>query len=210
MKRWIIAFSIFAIGYLSFPTSARAILGISLGAEAGMANYSGDILPASGDLGTATQYGVVLGFGALPVFDLQVRARYTSKMFDYTYTVGGVPYSTRFEYQDASAIALLTADVFAPPLSPLGFYVGGGMGLHVMNTDVALGVLNGSISPDQADNPLSLLDRVSRMSALAVAGLRISPPIFPLAIFGEASYESVFGAPTQHITRVGGGLLLRF
>ncbi len=207
MRRLICILVITAIAY---PVSAHALLGLSLGAEVGMANYSGDILPASGDLGTATQYGFVLGLGTLPMLDLQVRARYTSKMFDYTYTVAGVPYSTRFEYQDASAVALLTADVFSPPLSPFGLYVGGGMGLHVMNTDVALGVVNGTISPQQADNPFSLLDKTSRMSALAVAGLRISPPIFPLAIFGEASFETVFGDPSQHITRIGGGLLLKF
>lgn len=207
MKRLVSLVALVTVGYAG---SAHAVLGLGLGAEVGSASYSGDVFPASGDIGTGTRYGIVLELGALPVVNLQIRARYFARDFRYTYSAAGVPVTTAFTYQDASALALLKADVFAPPLSPVALYVGAGVGLHVMNTDIASQVISGNISVTPSSNPFSLLDKVSRTSGLGLIGLRLSAPVIPLAIFGEVSYEAIFGASRLNITGVSGGMMLTF
>jgi hypothetical protein len=195
---------------MSYPCGADALVGVSLGAKVGLAEYGGDVLPSSGDVGGGTGWGLVLGFGALPVVDLEVRASYFSKDFNYTYDAGGVPVSTSFRFEDAGAIALLKANLFSPPGAPFGFYVGAGAGLHWLNTELAVALAQGTTPPSDVGSLGPFLQTTAKPSGIGVAGVRVSPPMFPLSIFGEASYERIFATEALNVTQFAVGLMLRF
>ena len=195
---------------ISYPVGASALVGVSIGGKIGYADYSGDIFPASGDLGAGTGYGVILGFGAVPVVDFQIRASYFVKDFDYSYNVGGTAYGSSFEYRDVGLTAVLTKSVFAPPGSPFAVYIGGGIGYHVINTEVALAAASGSISPSDADDPFTLLNNTGKASGEGMIGLKLGAPAFPLSAFGEFSYGLIFASERLTVTQFSAGVLLGF
>ncbi len=195
---------------LSYPVGASALVGISFGGKVGYTTYNGEILPGSGDLGTGPGYALILGFGAVPVVDFQIRASYFAKDFDYAFDVGGVPVETSFEYRDVAMTAVLTKSVFAPPGSPFNVYVGGGIGYHVINTEIALAAAGGSLSTDDADNPFTLMQNTGKASAEGIAGLKVGAPAFPLSAFGEFSYGFIFASERLSVTQFSAGILLSF
>jgi len=207
MKRLALVICILAITY---PISADALVGISMGAKVGVAQYNGEVLPGSGDVGGGTQWGFLVGFGALPVVDLEFRANYFSKEFNYTYDALGTPIATSFKFEDASAIALLKANVFSPPGAPFGFYVGAGAGFHWLNTELAVALAQGVAPPSSVNNLVPFLETTAKPSGIGLVGLRVSAPAFPLAVFGEASYERIFATEKVNVTQVSMGLVLQF
>jgi hypothetical protein len=195
---------------ITYPAGASALVGVSFGGKVGYADYGGDIFPGSGDLGAGTGYALIAGFGAVPIVDFQIRASYFTKDFDYTYDVGGVPFEAAFEYRDVALTALLTKSVFSPPGSPFDVYVGGGLGYHVINTEVAMAIAGGSFSAEDADNPFKLLENTGKASGEAVAGVKIGAPVFPLSAFGEFSYGVIFASDRLTLTQFSAGVLLSF
>ena len=107
-------------------------------------------------------------------------------------------------------MAVLKKNIFAPPASPFAFYIGAGVGVHYLNTEVAQLYLQGSALPTQSDTPLSMLGTVAKASGAGLFGVTIAPPAFPLAIFGEASYEVIFASERLNLSQYSAGLLLRF
>jgi len=190
---------------MTWATTADAVTGLSIGGHIGVSDVSGDVLPGSGDLGSATTYGVVLGIGTVPMLDLQIRGGYFAKDFEYTYTVGTVTATTGFRYEDASVTALLRKNVFTFPASPLSLYLGAGAGMHWMNTEVAQAIAAGA-----STSPEELVGSTAKPSAMGVIGINVSPPVFPLALFGEWSYEAIFASERLNASRFGAGLMLRF
>jgi hypothetical protein len=195
---------------IAYPAGASAIVGISLGGQVGYSDYSGDIFPGSGDLGVGTSYGLILGFGAVPVVDFQIRAGYFTKDFDYSYEYGGISYETSFEYRDVSMTALLTKSVFAPPASPFKVYLGGGIGYHVINTEVALAASEGAIPAGDVDDPFILMKNTGKASGEGLIGVKIGAPAFPLSAFGEYSYGVIFASERLSRSQFSAGLMLSF
>ena len=195
---------------ISYPISAHALLGISMGGRVGISQYSGDVLPSSGDVGGGTQWGVMFGFGLVPVVDLEFRANYFAKDFNYTYDAFGVPVDASFKFEDASALVLLRKDIFSPPGAPFGIYVGAGGGAHWLNTELAVAVAQGVTPPSDVSTLGPFLQTTAKFSGIGVAGLRLSAPGFPLAVFGEVSYETIFATERLSITQFSAGLMLRF
>ena len=144
MKNIIVLIAVLSIGYAG---NASALVGIGFGGELSSVNYSGDILPGSGDLGGGTAYGAMLYIGALPVIDLELHVNYFTEDFTYTYDVLSVPVTTSFTFQDVSATVLAKKNLISLPLSPLQVYVGGGLGWHLMNTEVATAIATTSWPP---------------------------------------------------------------
>ncbi|MDH3217338.1 MAG: outer membrane beta-barrel protein [Candidatus Krumholzibacteria bacterium] len=190
------------------PVTSRAIIGVSIGGKVGYANYKGDILPSSGDVGDAVTYGAVLEIGTLPVVDVELHANYFAKDFLYAYDVAGVPVSGEFEFRDISLHALVKKNLIALPASPISLYVGGGIGWHLINTEVAKGAA--SVNPSQADNPFSLFSNNAKVGADGMVGVKIAPPVFPLAIYGEGRFGRIFTDEPINTTTIGAGLMLRF
>jgi len=195
---------------ISYPIAADALVGVSVGARAGISRYRGEVLPASDNVGGGTQWGFVFGFGALPAVDLEVRASYFSKDFNYTYDAMGTPVPASFRFEDYSGIALLKINVFSPPMSPFGFYVGAGAGLHWLNTELARELASGTTPPTSVNELTPFLEDTARPSGMGVLGLRVSAPGFPLAAFGEASYEMIFATERIDVTQFSVGLMLHF
>lgn len=204
MRRLFIIIAIIAIAY---PASAWSIAGIGFGGKLGYATYSGDILPSSGDVGGAVTYGAVLEISTLPVLDFEFHANYFAKDFSYTYDVVGVPVTTDFEFRDISLVAIAKKNVVPLPGSPLSLYVGGGLGWHVMNTEVATGALG---DPSLADDPFSLISNTGKASVIGMLGVKIAPPVFPLALFGEARFGRIFTDEAINTTEMEAGVMLKF
>jgi hypothetical protein len=187
-----------------------AVTSVSIGGKIGLVEYNGDFFPGSGDIGTSTGYAIFLGFGAVPVVDFEIRASYFAKDVDLSYEYGGQTLETSFEYQDVGVTALLTKSVFSPAGTPFAVYVGGGVGYHIINTEIATAVMQGGIALDDINDPFAVTQNTGRMSGEGVAGLRLSAPGFPLAAFGEFSYGVIFTQEHLTTTTIAGGIALEF
>ena len=188
---------------ISYPIGASALTGISIGGKIGKSDYKGDVLPGSGDVGGNTSYALILGFGAAPIIDFELRGSYFKNDITYVMDVAGQPVSADFEFQDIAVTAVLTKGVFAPPGSPFSLYVGAGVGYHFLNTEVVQSVTSG--------NPLNpISESAAKMGAEALVGFKISPPMFPLKVFAEGSYGWIFATERINTLNVGGGLMLNF
>lgn len=203
-------FIISIILLLSCPIGAFALVGLGVGGKVGYANYTGDVLPGSGDLGGAMMFGGVLHFGTLPVLDFEVHGNYAAKDFDYTYSEAGLSVTVPFEFRDMSVIVLAKKNLLNLPASPLNVYVGAGVGWHVLSTEVAKGAAAGTFDLSQADNPIYLLDNAAKMSGHGVLGARVKFPVMPLAIYGETSYGRIFTDEPLSMFQIEGGLLMTF
>ena len=202
MRKLIVVLSVVIVGYAA---SASAVTGVALGGKVGYANYTGDILPASGDVGGSAMFGAVLEIGTFPVLDFELHANYFSKDFTYTFDAGGVPVSGTFEFRDFHVLVLAKKNLISVPMSPLGLYVGGGLGWHLMNTEVAQAA---AINP--ALSGIDLFSNSVKASGHGLLGIKLSPPVFPLAIYGEARFGRIFAADGINTTEIEGGLLLKF
>lgn len=204
MRRIILVLAIMAMCY---PAIASAGAGVGLGGKVGYAKYTGDILPSSGDVGGSVMFGLMLEITTLPIIDLELHANYFAKDFEYTYSVLGVSTTTAFEFRDVHVLAMAKKNLIAVPGSPLGLYVGGGVGWHLINTEVANGFNYDSAG---ADDPATLLTNNAKFSGHGLVGTKISAPVFPLAIFGEARFGRIFATEPISTTEIEAGLMLKF
>jgi hypothetical protein len=195
---------------MAYPAGALALTGLSLGAKVGSADYSGDVLPGAGDVGSDLSYGVIVGIGALPMLDFEIRGDYFTKEFQYNYQVAGVPAQVSFEYRDVSLIALAKKTLLGAPGFPFSFYVGAGPGWHWINTELAQDLAAGAIGPTEGDDPVSLFKNSAKVSGEGVAGLKISLPAFPLMAFTEARYGVIFTSERLTLFEFSGGMMIRF
>ena len=161
-------------------------------------------------MGAATYYGAVLEISTLPILDFEFQANYLTQKFDYTFSVGGVPTTTSMDFNDFSVVVMAKKNLVPVPMSPVSLYIGAGPGWHLLSTEVVRGVAGGTIDPKQADDPVSLFNNTSKMSFQGMAGLKIAPPVFPLALFGEFRYGAIFATETLRLFEIEGGLMIKF
>lgn len=193
-----------------FATAAQALTGISIGGKIGAAKYSGDILPGSGDVGSNPSYAVIVGFGGLPMLDLEIRGGYFKKDFDYEYLVAGVPVSAAFEYRDMSVTVLAKKGLVGASGFPFSIYAGAGLGWHWINTELAQDLAAGTLGPANADDPVNLFQNSAKLSGEGVAGVKVSLPAFPIEAFGEAKYGLIFASERLTLVEFAGGVMIRF
>jgi hypothetical protein len=192
---------------LVLPVSAGAVAGVGIGAKVGFATYKGDVLPTSGDVGKDVYYGVILDIGALPIVDLELHLNYYTTPFNYTYRVGGQQITTAFDFRDISAIGILKKNLIAIPTSPLGLYVGGGFGYHVMSTEIILAT---AVDPLLADDPIGLLENTGKISANGMVGLKLAPMMVPFAVYGEGRFGQIFASEKITTFSIEAGLMVKF
>jgi hypothetical protein len=195
---------------LCYPVCSSALVGVAFGGKVGYANYKGDILPASGDVGNSFFYGAVLQVNTLPLVDLEFHANYFSKDFLYSYDVGGVPVEAAFDFTDFHLLALAKKNLISLPGSPFQMYVGGGVGWHLLNTEVARDVADTPEDPSLADNPIALFDNHAKMSGHGLAGVTLSVPVLPFAIYGEGRYGVIFTDEKLKTLQIEAGLMFSF
>jgi len=184
-----------------------AVAGVGFGGKVGIAKLSGDILPSSGDVGSALYYGAVMEITTFPMLDLELHVNYLQQDFDYTFDIGGVPIQESFTFRDLSGLAMLKKNLIAVPMSPVKLYIGGGMGVHLLNTEVAAVAI---ANPALADDPLTLGKNSLKYSGHALLGMTVGPPMAPIALYGEARYGRIFATERINTSEIEGGLLIRF
>jgi hypothetical protein len=195
---------------MSYPVSLRAFPSPVFGAKVGSSDYRGDVLPGSGDVGRGVHYGVFVGFSGLPILDLEVHADYFAKDFTYTYSLSGTPVSTDFEFRDVSVLILGKKKILGTPGGPLSLYVGGGLGWHLLNTELAKAAASGNFDPLQADNPFSLFSNNAKMAGHGLAGVLLSFPVIPVSFYGEGRYGRIFAGDGINLLEVEAGIRIGF
>ena len=215
MKKTLIILCVVAAGC---PGISMAGAGIGVGAKVGYADYSGDVLPSSGDVGMSTYYGAILEITTLGFIGLEFHANYLKRNFEYTYEYGGVAYTTDFEFQDFFVNVMLKKNLITAPASPVALYVGAGPGWHLLNTEVVLEAVGTDFNPAQdltledamAEGPMVLMKDAVKMSADAMLGLNISLPVLQFAVYGESRYGVVFTEERLRSFQIELGALLSF
>jgi len=183
-----------------FPVASSAITGLSLGVRGGSSQYSGDVLPGSGDIGSGTMLGVHLKASTLPIIDLEIAAEFFQKDFDYALPVAR---QVGLTFRDAALRATVKYGVFSPPLSPISVYVGVGGGLDFLNTAYPDNVTLGDADKEK------LLEDSAKKSYHGLAGVRVSLPAVPFAIFAEGRYSLLKAEENVKNISVYGGLDLK-
>ncbi|MFQ5510517.1 MAG: hypothetical protein ACE5EO_01585 [Candidatus Krumholzibacteriia bacterium] len=196
---------LFCVSIMSYAAPALAFTGVSIGGKVGYANYTGDILPASGDVGSSVLYGAVLEMATFPILDFELHVNYFSKDLTYTFDPGTGPVSGTFEFRDVHVLALAKKNLISAPMSPLGLYVGGGLGWHLINTELAQALVG-----NPALSGVDLFSNSVKASGHGLLGVRVSPPVFPLAVYGEARFGRIFAADGINTTEIEGGVMLKF
>ena len=208
MKKTIAIMSLIA---MVCPVSAFALTGISIGAKVGSATYKGEVLPASDDVGNGLMYGAIIEVSTLPILDFEFHANYFKKDFAYSYDVVGYGLVTQeFEFTDFNILALAKKNLNPIPMSPLGIYIGGGLGWHVLNTAVGQSLLSGQITPQQVTDPAFLIENTGKLSAQGLLGLKLKFPVMPLSIYGEGRYGQIFADESVTIFQIEAGAMLSF
>ena len=208
MKRIAILIAFITIAY---PVSASAIAGLAVGAKIGSATYKGEVLPGSDDVGSGIYYGAIVEISTLPVLDFEIHANYFKKDFSYAYDLPGFgPVSQDFEFTDMNVLALAKKNIIPVPMSPIKAYVGGGVGWHVLNTEVGKAIAGGQVLPQQANDPTFLVESTGKPSVQGLLGLKLKFPVFPLAIYGEGQYGSIFADSNITIYSAEVGALFGF
>jgi hypothetical protein len=215
MKKTIVILCVLAVGC---PGLSVAGAGIGIGAKVGYADFSGDILPESGDVGMSTYYGAILEITTLPFIGFEFHANYLTRSFEYTYNYGGVGYTTDFEFQDFFVNVMVKKNLIRVPMSPIALYIGAGPGWHLINTEVVLEAVGTDFNPaddldlDQAamENPIALAKNSVKMSADVMLGLKISLPVLPFAVYGESRYGIVFTEESLRSFQIEAGAMLSF
>jgi len=207
MKR---AIALIGILILAGAAPVAAGVGFAIGGKIGYANYDGDVLPSSGDLGGATYYGLVLELTTIPVIDFEFHANYFTKTITYGYEYMGYSIDGDFEFQDLHMLGMIKKNLIQIPASPVSLYIGAGVGMHFMNTEVFLDLANSGLTSPIVVDPFAIAQDAARMSADGLIGLKLAFPVMPLAVFGETRYGVIFTDQRIRTLQMEVGVLLDF
>jgi hypothetical protein len=172
------------------PAGAEGAI-LSLGARAGIADYSGDVLYRSGDVGQDLVLGAHAQIGLLPNLAVEGAAEYFATTFRYATTFLSTPLSREVDFRDVAFYATVKLSAGALPVLPLHVYIGGGPDVHLLNTDV---VRQQFTAPEEP--PETALSNASRGGFHVVAGLDAAGFLLPLGAFAEARYSRFGSNPT--------------
>ena len=184
-------------------TSSQAITGLGFGIHGGMGNYRGDVFRfdiggetfESGDVGSSIQYGGHVKVGTLPMIDLYLNVDYFSKKEFYTYSFeygdpkNPVKYTRKIDFQDLSISLDGKVNLYSFPLSPVAIYVGGGIGSHLLNTEIAEELP--TKVPEDFEETFDFFKDNGRFDIHGLAGVKVNPPVVPLEFFLEGRFAFI-------------------
>ena len=194
------------------PGSAFALFGF--GAHGGLDMYSVDadsegftLAYTMGDSATATlvreEIGQPIAFGghfyvdALPVIDLELSVDVAVQKYHITYerkTPAGLLDDQKSEdatFGRIGVYATIRRDLFAfPPIAhTVSLYAGGGVGMHLVTPIMCEAFLVDNIkSPEDRLDVDDIIEKATRMGGHALVGVRIKPPMIPIALGVETKY----------------------
>ncbi len=190
------------------PGSAFALFGF--GAHGGLDMYSVD----ADSVGFALDYGVEaslvreeigqpIAFGghfyvdALPVIDLELSVDVAIQEYHITFerkAFAGALGDTTSEdatFGRIGVYATVRKDLFTfPPLvHTVALYAGGGVGMHLVTPIISQAFLVEKIGkPEDKLDVVEMIEKATRMGGHVLLGVRIKPPMIPIALGVEAKY----------------------
>ena len=196
------------------PGSAFALFGF--GAHGGLDMYSVDAgsvgftlayTNTMGDSATATlvreEIGQPVAFGghfyvdALPVIDLEISVDVAVQKYHITYerrTFTDILSDSTSEdatFGRIGVYATIRRDLFTfPPIAnTVALYAGAGAGIHLVTPIMCEAFLVDNIkSPEDQLDVDDIIKKATRMGGHALVGVRIKPPMIPVALGVEAKY----------------------
>jgi len=201
-----------ALVVLSFlfiaPGSALALFGF--GAHGGLDMYSVDADSASFTLEYGAEASLVreeigqpIAFGGhfyvdlLPIIDLEISADVAFQKYHITYerrTPAGILDDEKSEdatFGRIGVYATIRRDLFKfPPIThTVALYAGAGVGLHLITPVMSEAFLVDNIkTPEDKLDVEEMIEKATRMGGHVLAGVRIKPPMVPIALSVEAKY----------------------
>jgi hypothetical protein len=163
---------------------------LSVGGRAGYADYEGDVLYGSGDVGADLVIGAQVQVSIAPRIAIEAAAEYFASSFDYSVSYAGETLSREVDFRDLALYATAKLTLVSLSVVPVHFYAGGGPNLHLLTTDIVRQSFEGAELPAE-DN----LDNASRAGYHVVAGADIGGLLAPLHVFVEARYAKLGSDP---------------
>ena len=203
MKNWREFFLILVVCLFVGAPSSHAITGLGFGIHGGPANYRGDVFRfeigdeifKSGDVGSSVFYGGHFKVGTLPIVDLYLNVDYFSKDGFYTYKFQyGDPknpetYTRKIDFRDLSISVDGKFNIYSLPASPVAVYLGGGIGTHLLNTEIAEELP--TEVPEDFEETFEFFKDNGRVDIHGLLGVKVNPPVVPLEFFLEGRYAFI-------------------
>jgi len=208
MQMWKTVAVLTVVGALFGVSSSEAITGLGFGVHGGMGNYKGNVFKytldfggvtetvESGDVGSSVQFGGHIKVGTLPFIDFYLNVDYFSKddFYVYEYFIPGNSkpvYSQSIDFNDLYVSVDGKFNIYAPPLSPVSVYMGGGIGSHLLNTEIAVNITDETEAPEDFETAVEFFEDNGRFDIHGLAGVKINPPVIPLEFFLEGRFALI-------------------
>jgi len=188
------------------PAPAAAAL-FSVGGRIGIANYSGDVLYKSGDVGDDLVIGAHAQIALLPKIALEGAAEYFATTFEYDASFEGFTFSREVDFRDIALYATAKVSLGLLPVVPLHPYVGVGPDLHILSTEVVRETFD---DPAADEPPEKILEDASRGGFHVVAGLDAGGFLVPIGVFVEGRYSRIGSDPKISTTSALAGFRFGF
>jgi hypothetical protein len=145
----------------------------------------------SGDVGSAVQYGGHLKVGTLPIVDFYLNVDYFSKkeFYEYSFEFGQTKYTRTIDFQDLYISVDGKFNIYSPPLSPAAIYLGGGIGSHLLNTEIAEELP--TEVPEGYEEAFDFFKDNGRFDIHGLLGAKIKPAVIPLEFFLEGRFAYI-------------------
>lgn len=131
----------------------------------------------------------------IPYFDVEVSADVALQKYWATYKVGGLTIESRDDLYFGRIGAYLTVRrdlIKLPPVIPIAaFYLGGGLSYHYVSPLAGPDLIVDAIGSQDIKTAPKIADKVEREGSFGyhgLAGVRVKPPIVPIAFRVEGKY----------------------
>ncbi|UCE18462.1 MAG: hypothetical protein JSV84_16665 [Gemmatimonadota bacterium] len=183
--------------------SSQAITGLGFGIHGGLGNYRGDVFRytifeqtiESGDVGSSIQYGGHVKVGTLPVVDVYLNIDYFSKdeFYVFKYPPGDPTpdYTHTIDFRDLYISLDGKFNIYSLPASPVAFYMGGGIGSHLLNTELSENVSAGTEPPEDFEDTVQFFEDNGRFDIHGLFGVKVNPPVVPFEFFLEGRFALI-------------------
>jgi hypothetical protein len=183
----------------------RGEAGLRFGGRIGYTDFDGQIFDGSRDLGKVDLIGIQVLFPLVPRIELELAGEGARRNLDFR-ELQGTSVDGRARWDDLALYASLRLHLPLVASGLLGWYVGGGAGVHFTQLDIQ--------TAEQVDDALAEsirdLERDrSKPEWNALAGLSLGLGAAPLEIFAEGRYRDITGDHGPQGFGAYGGLNLK-
>lgn len=207
MKKHIVLV-VLSLLFVAAPGSAFALFGIGVHGGSDMYSVDADSVSFTLRYGAGAslereEIGRPIAFGGhfyvdvLPIIDLEISADVAVQRYHITYkrkTLAGILDDEKSEdatFGRIGVYATIRRDLFTfPPIThTVALYGGAGAGLHLITPVISKAFLVDNIkSPGDKLDVEKIIEKATRMGGHVLAGVRIKPPLIPIALGVEAKY----------------------